>query len=68
MRRAALYGELEPRFISAEVGDIKTAGDLSAVNKLAEQYCLYKLAFLQAIPETEFPLTAAMLIMQNYVA
>lgn len=46
----------------------KIAVDRSASDRLAEEYALYKLAFLSAVPETEpdFQLTASMVIMQNY--
>jgi hypothetical protein len=68
VRRASLHSDAEPGFILAGDVSVKTASANEAVAALAEQYCLYKLAFLQAIPETELPLTAALTIMQNYIA
>ena len=68
VRRASLHSDAEPGFILSDDVSVKTAAANEAVAALAEQYCLYKLAFLQAIPETELPLTAALTIMQNYTA
>jgi hypothetical protein len=68
VQRAAIRGDVVPQFITSEAAGVKVASDSYAVRALAEQYCLYKLAFLQAIPETELPLTTALAIIQNYVA
>ena len=68
VQRAAIHGDVVPQFITSEAAGVKVASDSYAVRALAEQYCLYKLAFLQAIPETELPLTTALAIIQNYVA
>lgn len=41
-----------------------------AASRLTEEYALYKLAFLGAVPESEpdFALTAAMVLLQNYIS
>lgn len=46
----------------------KIAVERGASDRLAEEYALYKLAFLSAVPETEpdFQLTASMVLLQNY--
>jgi len=48
---------------------IKTAADAIPFTDLAEQYCLYKIAFLQAQTATddELALTCTLAVMQNYV-
>lgn len=50
--------------------NIKLASDNSPASRLAEEYALYKLAFLGAIPEDdpETQLTAALVLLQNYVS
>ena len=70
VQRSVLHGCMDPEFITEHLDHIKKAsvGDTTAINALAEQYCLYKLAFLQAIPEPELPLTVALTVMQNYTA
>lgn len=70
VQRSALHGCLDPEFITEAAGNVKLAAvaGTDAIHSLAEQYCLYKLAFLQAVPETELPLTVALTIMQNYSA
>jgi len=70
VQRSALHGCLDPEFITEAAGSVKLASvaGTEAIHSLAEQYCLYKLAFLQAVPETELPLTVALTIMQNYSA
>jgi hypothetical protein len=47
---------------------IKSAHDRGAAGAMAEQYALYKLAFLGAIPESdnEMRLTASLALLQNY--
>jgi len=49
--------------------DEKTAAAHPQARRLAEEYALYKLAFLSAIPEVdpESPLTASLAVLQNYV-
>jgi len=46
----------------------KTAAENGPVERMAEEYALYKLAFLGAIPEsdTEMQLTASLALLQNY--
>lgn len=46
----------------------KRAADGGPAARMAEEYALYKLAFLGAIPEsdTELPLTASLALLQNY--
>lgn len=52
----------------AKAGLHKTASDNGPITKLAEEYALYKLAFLGALPEDELlPLTASLVLLQNYV-
>ena len=70
VQRSALHGCLDPEFITEAAGSVKLASvaGTEAIHSLAEQYCLYKLAFLQAVPESELPLTVALTIMQNYSA
>ena len=46
----------------------KVASDNSPINRMAEEYALYKLAFLGTVPETDhnLPLTANLVVLQNY--
>jgi hypothetical protein len=47
----------------------KTASDRGPVARLAEEYALYKLAFLGALPEDEhLQLTASLVLLQNYAS
>jgi len=52
----------------ADADRIKLASDDTAASRMAEEYALYKLAFLGSIPEsdTEMQLTASMALLQNY--
>jgi hypothetical protein len=51
-------------------GNEKFACTGDAASRLTEEYALYKLAFLGAVPESEpdFTLTAAMVLLQNYIS
>lgn len=46
----------------------KTAASNDAARRMAEEFALYKLAFLGAIPDNDpdFPLTANLVLLQNY--
>lgn len=46
----------------------KVASDNSPISRMAEEYALYKLAFLGTVPETDhnLPLTANLVVLQNY--
>jgi hypothetical protein len=63
---AALRGEQVGRCDVDQAEKLAAAGGPAA--ELAEQYCLYQLAFLESIPETanDFPLTATLVSMHNH--
>jgi len=64
IKRAALRGYSQPEVRRSPL--VKSAG---AAETLARGYALYKLAFLQAVEDrdSEFDLTCAMVIRQNYL-
>ncbi len=68
MQKAALHGVTDIPLPAAGLG--KTAMARDAIERFAEEYALYKLAFLCAIPESDqdSPLTASMLILQNHAS
>lgn len=63
--RAAMRDAVSPLDTHYE----KRAADTGSAGQLAEEYALYKLAFLGALPATddEMQLTAAITLLQNYV-
>jgi hypothetical protein len=65
--QAALRG-VEVSLADAPADGEKSASVGAPVAKMAEEYALYKLAFLGSIPEsdTEMQLTASMALLQNY--
>lgn len=64
---AALRGE-ENGLVRRGQALEKAAADKGAAGQMAEQYAMYKLGFLAAIPETtpDLPLTSTLTILQNY--
>lgn len=62
--RASLRGE-EP---TSNWQRVKTASDNGPIEKMAEQYALYQLSFLGALPEQDpdLPLTTTLVALQNY--
>jgi hypothetical protein len=59
-----------PRHRGQDEAMLKQASDLGGAERLARQYALYKLALasaLRAADERTFPLTASLLVRQNYV-
>lgn len=66
--RAALH-QVEPGGLRTPLGREKAASADDPVGKLAEEYALYKLAFVGALPthDPDFQLTASLAILQDYV-
>lgn len=66
--QAALRG-VDVFHVDSLAGAEKLAADRGPVARLAEEYALYKLAFLGSIPEsdTKMQLTASMALLQNYI-
>lgn len=67
--RAALH-QAQPAELRTPLGCEKTATADDPVGRLAEEYALYKLAFVGALPthDPDFQLTASLAILQNYYA
>lgn len=65
--QAALRG-MDVLYADSQAGAEKSAADRGPVARMAEEYALYKLAFLGSIPEsdTEMQLTTSMTLLQNY--
>jgi hypothetical protein len=68
VKLAALQQLPNPSLRSTSDELVKTACNGGPAAKLAQEYALYKLAFLSAIPESDssFPLTASLCVLQNY--
>lgn len=68
LTRAALC-QVEPG-LRKVVGHEKLAAGTDPARKMAEEYALYKLAFVAALPQndSEFQLTASLAVMQNYTS
>lgn len=68
VKLAAVRGVAQPT-MPVNTGLEKLAAVAGPVMQLAQQYALYKLAFLSSIPstETDLPLTATFAVLQNYV-
>lgn len=66
--QAALRGTGVSLMVTPTAGE-KSAAVHGPATRMAEEYALYKLAFLGSIPEsdTEIQLTASMALLQNYV-
>jgi hypothetical protein len=66
-RRATLAAVRQEGASVVRDGLTKTASDNGPVTRLAEEYALYKLAFLSALPEDDQDqLTAHLVLVQNY--
>ena len=67
MTRAALR-LMESTALRSTLGHEKIASANTPIRQMAEEYALYKLAFLGAVPETDhnLPLTANLVLLQNY--
>lgn len=65
--RAALHQE-EAGDLRRSLGHEKVASDKDPAGRLAEEYALYKLAFLGSVPDhdPDLPLTANLVLLQNY--
>jgi len=61
----SLHGQPAPELGTAT----KSASAAEPAYKLAQQYAMYKLAFLQEVQpsDSDFPLTCALTVLQNYV-
>lgn len=70
VRRRATQATIRDEGVSVATRSLeKSAMDQSPMTKLAEEYALYKLAFLGALPEdSQMPLTASLTILQNYAS
>ena len=65
--RAALQQE-ETCELRSTAGHEKVASERDPVRRMAEEYALYKLAFLGSVPanDHDLPLTASLVLLQNY--
>jgi len=69
IRRRATQAAIRQEGVSVMRGGLtKSASTRGPVERLAEEYALYKLAFLGALPEDDkLQLTASLVLLQNYV-